>query len=658
VAFIFDIETDGLLQECTRAWIVGYLDTATNKIHRWLWNEEPGWKQALSEAKLLVGHNAEGFDIPALEKVAGWIPSDDTARHDTLLMSQVLNYKRFGSEGHSLEVWGQHLGSHKGSFNPENFKPAEGESVEDFWKRVGDEMITYWEQDLRLTARVYNTVLAEFKDLAGKRPQIIPYLQAEHYAARWAAQAELKGWPFDIRAAEILFNDLTVEMEKTKAIIMPKLGFKAVAIDKCKGVVEAKKPKWTKIGAYAAHTANWFKIDPYTGQDMDRLVEGEYSRVEIVPLDLDSVDDVKIFLYRHGWEPTEYNYVKDKETGERRQTSGKITEDSLECMEGDGKLYCDFLTTKSRHGILKGWLDNVVRSNPFDVKDIGMLHGGCMVVGTPSMRARHSGIVNVPAAENPWGKEMRSLFTCFPGWKLIGADSAGNQARGLAHYLDNAEFTNQLLNGDIHTFNAGAIEQALNEMSVSWNNYLRSINITEEEFAKKKRATAKRILYAFLFGAGGDKLWSYIFSIFDKKKGNKFKRGFQKAVPGFEKLLEKLEKVYGSTSQFGDGYIIGIAGNRIYVDSFHKLLVYLLQACEKATCAAALMLTMKRLKEAGIEFWPCIFMHDEIDFMVKEEHVEQAAVIAKQSFIDGPKLFGITIMDGEAKVGMNWYEVH
>ena len=37
---------------------------------------------------------------------------------------------------------------------------------------------------------------------------------------------------------------------------------------------------------------------------------------------------------------------------------------------------------------------------------------------------------------------------------------------------------------------------------------------------------------------------------------------------------------------------------------------------------------------------------------------ERAAEIGKQSFKDGPKLFGIEIMDGEAKIGNNWYEVH
>jgi DNA polymerase I len=286
------------------------------------------------------------------------------------------------------------------------------------------------------------------------------------------------------------------------------------------------------------------------------------------------------------------------------------------------------------------------------------LHGDCYPLGTPSMRARHNIIVNVPAADSVWGKEMRALFSHPPGWKLIGADSAGNQARGLAHYLESPDFTHQLINGDIHTYNANILDAVLKSMGISWDSYLASKGLKPEEFAKRKRANAKRILYAFLFGASGSKLWGYIFDTPDDDKGKRLKLGFTKAVPGFKKLSEKLENIFGGTKQKGEGYILGIAGNRIYCDSFHKLLVYLLQACEKATCSAALMLTVRGLNAENIPYQPCIMMHDEIDFTVPEAYAERAAVIAKEAFKEGPKLFGVDIMDGEAKIGNNWYDVH
>ena len=621
--YIFDIETDGLLDTCTTCWIIYVLDIDTKKMQCWLPHKgEMGWMEVFDNAKLLIGHNIMGFDFAALEKLYKYKVKRTTNVHDTLIMSIVLNYLRFGSRGHSMEVWGEHLGQRK----------IEHED----WSQYSEEMKIRCREDVKLNYRMYDVVIEEFRKLAEKNPNIKHYMRAEHFVAEWCSQAELHGWPMDVPKMHSLFERMAVELEIARAKISPILGLKVVAKDKSKGIVPEKLPKWVKSGAYDAHTANWFKVDPWSGYEgEERMIEGPYCRVEFEPLDLDSVADVKVFLFRNGWEPTEWNYKMNEETRQMEKTSPKITEDSLEVMHGDGKLYCDFLTTKSRYGILKTWIENIHAD--------GTLHGGCFTIGTPSMRARHSIIVNVPSADSPWGKEMRELFACKPGWKLVGCDSSGNQARGLAHYLNNPEFVELLLNGDIHQYNADVLTQVLLSMGISH---------------VVPRSVAKRILYAFLFGASGAKLWSYVFGIQDKAKGNKLKAGFLKAVPGFKELLDKLDKIFGSTKKFGEGYIPSIAGNRIYVDSFHKLLVYLLQSCEKATCSAATMLAMLRMEEAKIPYIPCIMMHDEIDFQVPEEFAEQARDIGKKAFKDGPKLFGIEIMDGDGKIGNNWYEVH
>jgi DNA polymerase-1 len=626
--FILDIETDGLLDTVTKAWIVGVKDKDTKVIKWWL-DGDLGWQDYINRpGNLIIGHNVLGFDIPCLEKLFGFKLHKEVVVHDTMIFSQILNYKRFGNDGHSLEEWGKALNFHKGDFK-------------DF-SQYSEEMLEYWKQDLEVTERVYNTVLNEFKHAATKDERIRVYMKAEHAAAKWCAQAELHGWPFNYDKAVELMKLIEIELNKTREILVPLLGIKTVAVDLAKGVVEPKVPKWTKVGLYNAHVANWFNINPLSGQDEDRLVEGPYSRVLFEPLDLESVDDVKIFLYRNGWQPTMFNYKKDKTTGEylkdkngeKIKSSAKVTEDSLEFLEGNGKIYCDFLTNKSRYSLVKGLVEAYKN---------GRVHGKCFTIGTPSMRARHNIIVNIPAADSVWGPEMRALFTCAPGWKLIGCDSAGNQARGLAHYLKSPEYIDKLLHDDIHQYNADVLTRVLKEMGI---------------IHTVPRARAKRILYAFLFGAAGGKMWSYIFDTVDDTKGKKLKAGFTKAVPGFKALMDALQKIYGSTSQYSSGYIPGIAGNKIYVDSFHKLLVYLLQACEKATCCAALMLTMERLEDANIPYQPLIFYHDEIDFMVPEEFAEQAAAIGKQAFIDGPKLLGINIMDGSGKIGNTWYDVH
>lgn len=678
----FDIEADHLLRHVSRMWLLFAIDLDTGE-KKYFLEGDHGWRTMLDNADLVVGHNITGYDLKVLKKLFGYVLKKHTKRIDTAILSRVLNWKRFGNDvRHSLEAWGVALGFAKIDF--------------DEFSQYSPEMLTYCERDCELGVMIFNVVMGEFIATKQRNPVIAEYLRAEHAVADWSAEAELQGWPFDLEAAIDLEKILQKELDKAHEQLSHKLGMKAVIVDRVphEGIGKPLLMKWTKQGWYDATKAKWFGIDPVEAWEevgerpYQREFVGDYCRVVFEDLDLNSSDDVKVFLYRQGWEPDEFNYKKDPITKRKTKeiSSAKITESSLEFLGGDGVLYREFVVAKSRHSNLKTWIEECDAD--------GNLHGSCMTVGTPSMRATHKVIVNIPSSDSAWGRQMRSLFKCKSGWKLIGCDSASNQARGLAHNLGDPVFTDTLINGDIHKYNAVLLERVLDTMGFNWTEFvirtdkaripatlerwLKQRGITKREYlesrlrsnrlgARKwadkfifavKRAAAKRILYAFLFGAGGAKLWLYITGVSDTVQGNKLKNGFTKAVPGFRDLIDKLERIYNSTKKYGDGYIPGIGGNRIYVDSNHKLLVYHLQATEKATCAAATMLIMERLEAAGIPYIPCIFMHDEDDFMVPEEYAEQARQIGKQAFADGPKIFGVTIMDGSGKIGDNWYDVH
>jgi len=632
--YVFDIEADNLLLSATRMWILRAYDCESKK-HLVFLEGDLGWKELFDNADIIVGHNIINYDIPLLKRLFNYDIKKNIKIRDTLILSQILDYKRFGESGHSLATWGEVLGLPKIEF-------------EDFSK-FSEEMLTYSERDVDLNVKIYEVLMRELKKASNK--QLISYIVAEHAAGKWCADATLSGWPFDLNAAKALHKEISEKLESTRLALESKLGYKLVEVDKRLGEVPVKRPKWTKSGCYDVHTSRWFSVDPYSGyEDEERMIEGPYCRCMVEKLSLDSVADVKLFLSRNDWVPTQWNWKKDKDTGKPIKGAPKVTEDSLEFLGGDGALYMDFLSMKSRYGILTTWIENT-DSN-------GRLHGECMVIGTPSMRARHSIIVNVPSVDKPYGKEMRSLFTVEPGWTMIGCDSSGNQARGLAHALENDDFIHTLLNGDIHQYNADILTTIV-QRDLGRKGPL--VTAEEAEVYKThvvKRSTAKRILYAFLFGASGGKIFSYLFDVIDEEKGKLVKNGFTKAVPGFKDLIDKLNKIYTATSKFGDGYIYSIVGNKIYVDSRHKLLVYLLQSTEKITCAGALALAVERLEEEKIPYKPCIFYHDEIDFMVPAEFAVRAAEIGKSAFKDAPKLFGVNIMDGEAKIGKNWFDVH
>jgi hypothetical protein len=622
---IIDTESDNLALKASKMWILVAKDRHANNL-RVFDNNDDSWKPHLRAASSISCHNLMGHDLPLLYKLFKFRPSKTTALKDTLLFSQILNYRRFGDKGHSLEAWGDHLGMPK-------------QEHED-WSRYTPEMRSRCVTDTEINAKVDKILMEEYAILYHKNPLIRTHLKAEHAVAEWCAKARMHGWLFDRVAGEALLLKLSAESKAIKEELEPVLGVRFKNKDPKD---DFKKPKWLKTGEYDSHTAKWFRVDPWSGAiGEERLVEGPYCRVELVELKLSSPADVKIFLFRNGWVPTEWN-TKREANGKSVNTSPKITDESLEMLGGHGQLYRRYSTTNSRLAILTGWLEAL------DEKDY--LHGEVFTIGTPSFRVRHKLIANIPSGEitddgesvSLWGPEIRRLFTCPEGWKIIGADSAGNQARGLAFYLKNDEFTHELLNGDIHTFNAKALTNALLKMGIDH---------------QVSRSIAKRVLYAFLFGASGKKLWSYIFGSFNAKQGNILKVEFTKAVPGFETLVNKLMSTYNYTKQFGEPYVPSISGAPVYVDSPHKLLVYLLQSLEKITCSLALMLLMEYLDTAKIEYVPLIMYHDEVQFMVKEADAEEAARLAKLAFKEGPKLVGVEIMDGDSKIGNNWQETH
>jgi hypothetical protein len=617
------------------------------------------WRDYISKAKVLIGHNIIGYDLNVLKKLYGWVPEEGVSLHDTLLFSQMMNFRRFGFKGHGLMQWGLAMGDHKGDFHD--------------WSQLSDEMISYCIQDVRLSAKVYKYLGNEFSKAAAKEPMLKLSLRNEHAAARYMAEAELEGWLFDkVKGIELLWK-MNEEIDATEAIIAPLMGLKTVIKDRINPALfleklpfeedipkqiqrvaghdmeslkrllvigETKTPKWTKKGHYDHHTAAWFDVSAESGLYTSCIVEGPYCRLTFVPRKVSSVDDAKVWLKTIGWEADDWNYKRNPETRKLEIVSEKLSESSLLRLGELGEIYNSYLTTNSRANILSGWIEAC--------DDNWRIHGGAMCFGTPTGRMTHKLVANVPSVGNPWGADVRSLFMADPGTVQIGCDSSGNQARGFCHHLGNEEYTNLVLHGDVHQANADTltkIARAIGEMGM------------DNEVPRK---TAKPFYYAFLFGAGGPKL---ALTVFGKRsdKGNKLKEEFMKATPGLFELNEKLEKIFSATKRdTGFGYIYALDGTKVYSDSLHKVLNYLLQRFESVTVKSAVFYMCKKFKGEGIWFRPRTIYHDEVQFLVKDDPViiERAKEIAVEAFTVAALEFGVSITGGEAKHGYNWCETH
>ena len=107
-----------------------------------------------------------------------------------------------------------------------------------------------------------------------------------------------------------------------------------------------------------------------------------------------------------------------------------------------------YYTLRNRISVMESWFEQLKN---------GRIHGNMWTIGTPSFRARHEVIVNLPGVHAAWGRELRECFAADEGELIVGADSSGNQLRGLCHYVGNAEFTKEVIFGDQHQRNADAL---------------------------------------------------------------------------------------------------------------------------------------------------------------------------------------------------------
>jgi len=151
----------------------------------------------------------------------------------------------------------------------------------------------------------------------------------------------------------------------------------------------------------------------------------------------------------------------------------------------------------------------------------------------------------------------------------------------------------------------------------------------------------------------------------NKKKdavlGQQAMDAFQASVPGLAQFREKTKNKWEETRRrFGQewGHIRAIDGRILFVASAHTLLTAQLQSVEAITCKASAVYLDMVLNERKLPFVWLLHYHDELAVACPPEYAEEIAAIAVEAFEEAPKWFGIDIMNGAAKIGVNYAEVH
>jgi len=605
---VYDIETDGL--QATKIHCIVAYNLDTNYIYKYA--DAEGYHgniqdgvNLLSGAELLVGHNIIGFDNRVVDDLYNTNLNEQRV-HDTWVMSQTLRYKR--SHRHGLAGWGEHLGNSKIDF--------------DAWEKFTPEMMKYCVQDVKVNVDIYNKLLEEYSKVYNKNPKIKEGLQIEHDTAKFNAAVKTKGWNFDLVKAIETQKQMQERMKAVEDEVHPLLGTRIVFIDK-----EPKTPKYKKDGTYNANTCRI--LSEYLGHtvkpnDTHVMAPGtEFRRSREEQVTLGSMDLVKEWLLNNGWKPDEY---QKKKIGFEWVTTGpKLTTTSLQKQGPIGTMIDEYYTIRNREAVIRGWIESLRDDR---------LHGNMWTIGTPTFRCRHEVIVNLPAITASWGKHLRELLIADDGYVIVGADSSGNQLRGLCHYVSNPDFTREVIYGDQHQRNADALSCS--------------------------RPLAKNYLYAYLFGAGDAKLGQVLTGKANAKVGKSSRISFARGIKGLEELRDKLSKTWKSTNYSqGQGWFPALDGRPVFCPSEHQALNYLLQSAEGITCKAAVSYAMQKIKEEGLRAEPRLFYHDEIAYQSHPDDADRVGEILKESFKEAPKLFGVECMDGgDYVIGKDYSDVH
>lgn len=631
---VFDIETNGLLPDVDTLHVCCTYDLDTEE--EWYSTDPQAIVAHLSAATHLIGHNIIDYDLPVLEKLTGFKPNENTRITDTLILSRLENPDRLrpikmSEDGvkagpHSLAAWGYRVGVGK----PEH---------ED-WSVYSEDMLHRCREDVRINARILPLLIEETKDFGES-------IRLEHEVQRIISEQERTGVYFDSDRARGYVDELGRRVQVIDQQLDGRL------LRKCRQVGATVSKPFKKDGTLSKMVMDWLIIDWPDGlpkhilaADLEQI-GGPFSRIEWIKTDLNSDKQVKEWLLTLGWKPKEWNISPT--TGAR--TSPKLTPDSFGSLPGGlGDALKQRVTWRHRASQINGWIERC--------REDHCLAAGANPLGTNTGRMRHRTVVNVPKASSfgdkdgdlcgelwwstqvnhkgevqpvPFGTEMRSLFTHRPSRRFVGHDASGLELRMLAHYMNDKEFTEQVLHGDIHSYN-----QRLAGLPT--------------------RDSAKTFIYAFIYGAGDAKLGSIVDGT--KADGTRLRNTFLSALPSLGRLIEQVKKASLR------GYLIGLDGRKIMMRKQddgsvmqHKALNTLLQCAGAVVMKKSIVYLDEWSKD--LDSMKVIDMHDEGQADVSEKDAELYAEYAVKSIVQAGTHFNLNIpLDAEAKIGDNWAETH
>lgn len=635
---VFDLETDGLMDAVTRIHVLGIKDLSTGVTTAY--STQPGRPQ-LSEGlailadpgTLVWAHNGTGYDCKVLKKLHGlsipWYRQRDTMVLARLVWPELKQidmdrrkktaHKDFPGNligSHKLEAWGRRLGLLKGEYEGDTRIADEKLRKANKWAEWNQDMEDYCVLDVEVTTRLRERILA-------KEPSELSVL-LETQVAHIVARQEDHGFLFNESKAVELYSRLGRRREE--------LEFEVRSVF---------KPRFLRDGPVFTPAKDSKQYGYAAGAPLTKVRLAEFNPT--------SRDHVAYWLkLEYGWEPTEFT----------NDGKAKIDDEVI------GKLpYAEAAPLKEYFMVVKrigqiaegtqGWLRKV--------KKDGRIHGRVNTNGAVTGRMTHMdpNMAQVPSGRAPYGHECRELFGVPVGKLLVGADADALELRDLAGFMaiyDSGAYIDTVLKGDksvgtdMHSVNCRALG-----MDPKGQPFL------AEGDDSSGRDIAKTWFYAFIYGAGDEKLGNILLRVKGlpaAEAGKRARAAFLKNLPAMGKLVAAVKERAKTR-----GFLLGLDKRHLPVRSQHAALNTLLQSAGAVQMKKALCLLDDSLQALGLvpglhyEFVANV--HDEWQIEVDHDKAELVAKAAVQAIRDSGAFFNFRCpLDGAYEIGTNWAETH
>ena len=580
-SLVFDIETDDL--NATKIWCLSTCDVDTEHVCSYWGDKLDKGLEALQNADKLIGHNIIGFDIPVLKKLTG-VDLSGKKLIDTLVLSRLFNPVREGN--HGLESWGFRLDCPKIEFND--------------YQTFSIDMVKYCEQDVLLNKRVYDALSKE------KHGFSRDCIDLEQSIAGILNKQREKGFLLDVKFSTLLLATLKDKLDATVAEVHKE--FKPEEHTLILYPVKTKIGKLSRMAVASDGTKYRLNSDEYDALE----AHDQVARISRTEFNLGSRKQIGEYLQKFGWKPSKFT-----PTGQPI-----VDESTLKRIDAipQAQLIANYLMYQKRIAQIKSWLDNA--------DDDGRVHGFVNPNGTITGRMTHRepNLAQVPSSSSPYGKDCRACWIVPRGYNLVGIDASGLELRMLAHYMNDKEFTDEILHGDIHSSN-------------------------QKIAGLKSRNQAKTFIYAFIYGAGNEKIGSVVGG--SKQDGQRLKQRFLDNLPSLRTLKNRV------TRAAAKGFIKGLDGRKIYIRSAHSALNALLQGGGSIVMKKALELLNQYIIEQKLDAHFVANIHDEWQIEVAEKDADRVGKLGVKAIQQAGLAFDMKCpLDGEYHIGDNWSETH